>query len=186
MVLFILLFLVVFFIFAVFLSNQQGKSENLDSFLGEHGIRVSRAERFLDGTHLIYDQSSDRLWLYKEKGQKYIGANRNCIICCEVNIDDETEHRTSLSSAAGRAVVGGVLLGGLGAIVGGVTARKKSNHLIHEVTLKIYYDIAEQEPFAVDIKTFSDGRGSQSTDGFYKDAYNKTMAWSKFIEGYMR
>ena len=48
------------------------------------------------------------------------------ILACEIIHDGVTVTRTSTSSMVGRALVGGVLLGPLGAVVGGLSAQKTS------------------------------------------------------------
>lgn len=160
-----------------------GKRPAVEVFMNENEISPSTITRFFDGKYLIFDQNTDLLWMYNPKKDFAIKAYRDGILGCELKINDDTEYRTSMSSAAGRAIVGGVLFGGVGAIIGGVTAKKKSNYLIHKITLTIYFDI-EGLPYE-EMEIFSDVRGSRETDSYYKDKYQSAMYWSKFIERYI-
>lgn len=57
------------------------------------------------------------------------------IIGCEVVEDGETTYRKS--GALGRAIVGGIIAGGAGAIIGGVTAKGQENKEVKTVDFKL-------------------------------------------------
>jgi hypothetical protein len=62
------------------------------------------------------------------------------IIEAKINSDKRIITSTSLSSVATRGIIGGVLAGGIGSIIGGVTATQKSSNKIKELTLEFVVD----------------------------------------------
>ena len=98
----------------------------------------------IDGSILVFAETS-RIWIF---GKIY---NFNEIIGCSIKDDLQIEKssvtyktKTSTSSMLGRAIVGGVLTGGIGALVGGATAKKKTvvvpsgnDKTIHDFTVVI-------------------------------------------------
>lgn len=59
------------------------------------------------------------------------------VLSAELYIDGECETRTSRTSQIGGALVGGLLLGGVGVIVGGLTGRKKSHRMVSSIDLRV-------------------------------------------------
>lgn len=56
---------------------------------------------------------------------------------CELTVDNVTNYKTSIKSSAGRAIVGGVLAGGIGAVIGGVTGKKVGSNVVKRIDLII-------------------------------------------------
>lgn len=59
------------------------------------------------------------------------------VLSAELYIDGECETRTSRTSQAAGALVGGLLLGGVGVVVGGLTGKKKSRRMVSSVVLRV-------------------------------------------------
>ncbi|SES44490.1 ankyrin repeat domain-containing protein [Psychrobacillus sp. OK032] len=169
---------VILFLWANF-SGKKNDSE-LATFMTKNNITQYKFIRF-NWDHLIYDYERNGLWFYNHrKGFKFI--NKQSIFECEIKIDDNTEYRTSISDAAGRAIVGGLLLGGVGAIIGGVTGRKNSKNLVHKVTLIIYFDSIHGDNGYKEIEVFSNHNGCEMDNSEFRNDYNRAMSWCKFIE----
>lgn len=81
------------------------------------------------GNQILIDDR-DILYVIHDKGWVSRGYGR--ITDIELSIDDSVAFQSSLSSATGRAIAGGVLAGGVGAIIGGVTGRKMVRRLFIE------------------------------------------------------
>jgi hypothetical protein len=62
------------------------------------------------------------------------------VVSVEVTEDGSSVTKTSRSSQIGGAVVGGVLLGGVGAVVGGLTGSKKTTQKVKRVDLRVVID----------------------------------------------
>lgn len=88
------------------------------------------------GNYIEFDEGK-RLWLVPDgfNGKKINPKvfSYDDIIDYELLEDGESVTKGGL----GRAVVGGVLLGGVGAVVGGVTGKKKTKTLINSLKIKI-------------------------------------------------
>lgn len=59
------------------------------------------------------------------------------VIEAKVITNKQTITSTSLSSASTRGIIGGMIAGGIGSIIGGVTAKQKSSSKIKELTLEL-------------------------------------------------
>lgn len=98
----------------------------------------------IDGSIFVFAETR-KIWIFGKV------CNFNEIIGCNIKDDLQIEKssvtyktKTSTSSMLGRAIVGGVLTGGIGALVGGATARKKTvavpsgnDKTIHDFTVVI-------------------------------------------------
>ncbi|WP_436665643.1 hypothetical protein, partial [Bacillus cereus] len=101
----------------------------------------------------------------------------------ELSIDDSVAFQSSLSSATGRAIAGGVLAGGVGAIIGGVTGRKNGKKIVHRITLTISFNTPDR-PYAR--VTFLDNQqGVDIYSDEYKRAEEDALYWSKLISSLM-
>lgn len=62
------------------------------------------------------------------------------LVSCEVFIDGQSESRTDRGSQLGGAVIGGLLLGGVGAIIGGLSGTKRTAKKTSSIQLRIAVD----------------------------------------------
>ena len=75
-----------------------------------------------NGVKFLVDRDNKKIG-FSGFGIFYVDAIEN-IVEVEVVVDKNSIAKTSKSSMATRALVGGVLLGGVGAVIGGVSAKK--------------------------------------------------------------
>ena len=89
-------------------------------------------------TGIFFDDSSKRIALIKD------GNISTCtfddLISCESIIDGDTLTQTNRGSQVVGAIVGGVLLGGIGALAGAVTGTKKQIDKIKDVKVKMLFN----------------------------------------------
>lgn len=71
------------------------------------------------------------------------------LISCSTIIDNETMTSTSRGGQVAGAVVGGVLLGGVGALVGALTSKKKSQTTIKNVQIKLVFNSLDNPTFTL-------------------------------------
>ena len=127
-------------------AERQFKSD-IEKLSKENGTIIKQFDfgtKNIDGSILVFAETR-KIWIFGKV------CNFNEIIGCSIKDDLQIEKssvtyktQTSTSSMLGRAIVGGVLTGGIGALVGGATARKKTvavpsgnDKTIHDFTVVI-------------------------------------------------
>ena len=127
-------------------AERQFKSD-VEKLSKENGTIIKQFDfgtKNIDGSILIFAETR-KIWIFGKV------CNFNEIIGCSIKDDLQIEKasvtyktKTSTSSMLGRAIVGGVLTGGIGALVGGATAKKKTvavpsgnDKTIHDFTVVI-------------------------------------------------
>lgn len=124
------------------MSTQIGtmSSDSIKAILAEKDRSAVELESFIAtkkiGTYLEIDENQKK-WLIPDG---FMGKNKNPLIYRYEDIVDFEllEDGSSISKGGlGRALVGGALLGGVGAIVGGVTGGKKSHSTCESLKIKI-------------------------------------------------
>jgi 2C-methyl-D-erythritol 2,4-cyclodiphosphate synthase len=105
--------------------------------------------------------------------------NFNEILECSIKEDGDTITHTVSKSLIGRAMAGGVLFGGVGAAIGGMTAERIASEKIYRATLSITFDDIDYPIREVDFlnsKMMVD-RNSE----LYQNIYNDLNKWHKTI-----
>lgn len=117
------------------------KKKEQQELASQHTAELSHLEGFSSTKKLIgpwgliaIDDVGKQIAFREGSGaiQKYPYSD---ILGCEVVEDGETTYRKS--GALGRAVVGGIIAGGAGAIIGGVTAKGQENKEVKTVDFKL-------------------------------------------------
>lgn len=101
------------------------------------------------GNHLVgiaIDRSSNRLCLISGEDYRYLNCSE--LIESEVIIDGKTVTKTSRASQFAGAAVGAALLGGVGAVIGGLSGKTTTEQQAKGVKLKVVIDNIEN-PFHV-------------------------------------
>ncbi|MEX3625079.1 hypothetical protein [Viridibacillus arvi] len=162
------------------LLERKGVKGGLQGFLQEQGITNYEYQYTADNQYIVHDKGNKMFWIY---GNGFVGRGYETITDVKLSIDDSVAYQSSISSAVGRAVVGGVLLGGVGAVIGGVTGKKNGKKIVHKVDLILSFNTPDtpykkvsfmQEEKGVDV--FSDQYKTAEEDGLY---------WSNLIASYM-
>lgn len=84
------------------------------------------------GGFIEFDDARKK-WLIPDKKKEPPIYSYGDIIDCDLLEDEES----LTSGGLGRAIAGGLLLGGVGAIVGGVTGKRKTKALVRSMKIKI-------------------------------------------------
>lgn len=179
----VIIFLFAIAIFGFYAAITVNKKNKLgfETFVKENKIMITKkSDPFKDGKILIYDEHKNLLWIYQTLGKKSLCFPSQSITGCELTVDDETNFKTSVSSAAGRAIVGGVLAGGVGAIIGGVTGQKKGSSVVKNMELAI--STSDLNCPYVKIIVLKDSNGIKKDGIIFRTQYDLAMYWCKFIE----
>jgi len=106
----------------------------------EKGFTVSKKIFSINGKKgVAYDKNTQEICLIttsKKKNYFKIVKYKD-ILSCEIFVDGGSVSRTSRTSQLGGALVGGILLGGVGAVVGSLTGKKISSGTVERVDLRI-------------------------------------------------
>jgi hypothetical protein len=101
-----------------------------------HSINIKGSVRQHDiYSGIAIDDKSKQICLIEDETLKYITYND--IIGSEVILGSETITKTLRSSQLAGAAVGGLLLGGLGAVIGGVSGKTETKQNLKSVSLKL-------------------------------------------------
>lgn len=104
------------------------------------------------------------------------------IISSEIIEDSNTVTKTQRGSQLGGAVVGGLLLGGVGAVVGGLSGKKKTETKVRMISLKV---IINDTASPVHIISFLDGE-TKKTGFVYSIAMQQATHWHALLSAVVR
>lgn len=135
-----------------------------------------------NNVNLAYDETRNKICLVKKTYDFRIYDFRD-ILSAEIIENGETVTKTETKSKSrlGRAVVGGVLFGGAGAIVGGLTGKSESastsTDYVTQIDLKV---IVKDTQNPVHIISFLSGTTVKQS-GLYKSTIEKAMKWQAIM-----
>ena len=101
--------------------------------------------------------------------------NYEDVLSSEIFVDDNTISRTSRTSQVGGALVGGLLFGGLGAVVGGLSGKSISSKKVEKIDLRITVNDTKNPLHDVNFLRFASGES--------KSAYIKAVGEARHWHG---
>jgi hypothetical protein len=120
-----------------------------DNEMAEKGF-IKEATSIIDNingkTILCWDKQNEKIAIiaYQRNNYRLEIFDYKAIRDAEIIKDGETVFKKSAMRTVGGAVIGGALLGGVGAIVGGLSGAAKGVEKIKTLTLKIYFNNVEE------------------------------------------
>ena len=100
----------------------------------------------------------------------------------EIIVDGNIIVKTSTTSTIGRAVVGGVITGGVGAVIGGVTGKKSHNEVVKKIDLKICVNDSSNPFYKIRFLDTECKKG----DSIYNDSYENAERWQGIISTFIK
>jgi hypothetical protein len=82
------------------------------------------------------------------------------LLACEIFEDGTTVTRSSRSSQLGRAVLGGLTFGGVGAIIGGLSGKKVSSDKISRIDLRLTVNWPDKPIHDINLMNYETGKDS--------------------------
>jgi hypothetical protein len=126
-------------------------------------------------TGIAIDQDAKKVCLSSKKGttleHKVVGYRD--LLEVEIMEDGHSITKTSRSSQAGNAILGGILLGGVGAVVGALTSSTKTTGKIRRVDLKIVVNDVKSPVFLINFMNVQANAGGI----IHQAASKKAMEW---------
>jgi len=182
MLTFIFVVIGIIFILGVIITINDGvKAENNKEELYKNISDIPYTKHFVseDGKRsIMLDDESKDIHLYDANNIKQI--NYKDILQVEVMEDSKSITQTSRGSQAAGTILGGLALGGAGAIIGGVTADKKHANKVKTIGLRIVANDTNNPIHEFQIIDFE--RYASTEEREYKENYNIAFEWYKTIE----
>lgn len=164
-------------------SEKQG-FKNLYKDLAAEGFQASHEIKLPDSALLIDDRSRKICVALDETTSagkyRYFVYPAHRILACSIVSDGEEITAASTSSTVGRALVGGMLFGGVGAIVGGATASRIGKKKIKSLDLKLLVDDERQSSHRM--KFFSNSSSVDASSSTVRPHLEQIEKWQVLIE----
>lgn len=185
-----IVFLVMLFVFLVY--SGQKKRKSLEAAMRKNVANISQfnASQTLLSSSLLsclaIDEVRKKIALLNVLDKKGHCSTRvfdyRQILSCEILEDGDSITKTSRMSQAGGLVVGGVLLGGLGAVVGGLSGKKTSSKTIEKLAVLLIVNDTREPRFEI---TLNASKVDSTTDEF-KQLLEKARHWHSIISVLIR
>ncbi|MCE2594412.1 SHOCT domain-containing protein [Motilimonas cestriensis] len=164
-------------------SNNKKKMKR--QFTMVRDFKVTQEALGSDGlTGIAIDERRRKICLIKMRGEK---VSRKIIgykdlLSSEIFEDNATITKTSRSSQLGGALIGGVMLGGVGAIIGGVTGKKTSKAKTKRIDLRIVKNDTSEPIFEINFLNIESDQGS----ALYQQAMSQARHWHSLVSVLIR
>lgn len=153
---FVPLILLPFSAYALFSARaRQRKVNDLRAAMQACGFKITH-----DLPSMLVDSNSGRIACYEhlpEGGFRHWLLEREQILGTAVVKDGGNVTSTSTSSLMGRALVGGVVLGGVGALLGGLTAKSETSAKMKKLVLEVILDCPDRPVHRMTFLDIPDG-----------------------------
>ncbi len=131
-------------------------------------------------TGIVVDENSEKI-CFLSSIQPCQLFNFKDVIESEIIEDGYSVTKSSRTSQAGGAVVGGLLFGGAGAIIGGLSGSKKTTKNVTRIDLKIVVNDLSNPIYTINFLNRSAGRPVLSGEYEYKQAMEQAMKCHSMI-----
>ena len=135
------------------------KIENNAKYLDELVKKEGLSNNFVklkDGVScFIFDYDMKKFWYLNEKNRFYSYYSFDKIISCETRIKGQVS-QSSTTGGLGRAVVGGLLAGGVGAVVGGLTANRQTETITNNASSQLLVYLNDEKNPLLNIEFYGE------------------------------
>lgn len=104
------------------------------------------------------------------------------ILGVEIVTDGGIVSRTSRTSQASRAIIGGLLFGGLRFLAGAFCANKKIEEKVEKIDLRIYLNSEKNSVFELDLLMMKSKKGEY----YYKNAIKNANTWDAYLKSMIK
>jgi hypothetical protein len=134
-----------------------------------------------DNWYIAIDENSKSLIFINKIFEKKI-IHFNEIVDSEIIMDGSTYYKSSTSGTAVRGLVGGLLLGGVGAIIGGTTGKKSAVEKVERIDIKLTLDSLSSPVLKLCFWNLE----TKKTSDFYKSATEVVEKWAGIFDVIIR
>ncbi len=133
------------------------------------------------GDAISFDNTKKKICFFDNSLKAHI-YDYSKLLQCEIDIDGDTIMKQSTTGTVGRAVLGGILTGGVGAIIGGASASRTQKEKIHNIDLKVIVDDPMNPIYKINFF-----KGEMTKGSFvYKAVYPEIEKWHAILAGLIR
>lgn len=181
----VFVFVVIIIIFFILFNTQEAKDNKRDFLL-----RLSKLDDFNPTQYMMEDNGRQGLAIDEDKNKFCITRDSNGYVITEVYEykelleaeileDGNSITKTSRTGQVGGALLGGILLGGVGAIIGGLSSQKNHIDKVSSLDLKLTVNNTNSPMFIVNF--FKEDKGLDKNDYLYKDYLEKARKWHSLM-----
>jgi len=181
-ILFIAVIIAIVAIIVQFSNNKKHKEETQIAISGIPDYTAT--DTYLSessGISISFDNQRKKICLIDKLHKSYL-YSYDKILQCEIVVDGETVLKQSTSGTIGRSVLGGILTGGVGAIIGGTTASKTHKENISRIDLKIIIDDTSNPVFRINFMNIK----TKKKSFIYRASYSQVEKWHGILAGLIR
>ena len=124
---------------------------------------------------LAIDEQEERLAILRSEDIEILSYRD--ILGVEILIDGEVVSRTSRSSQVSRAIIGGLLFGGLGFLAGALCGKEVLKDNVKQIYLKLYLNSRINTIFELDLL----GIETTPNTPYFKKVMKKTKLWENYL-----
>lgn len=146
----------------VWFGKRYGRNSTVRSLTSMSDFTASHFQTSDDGLYgIAIDESRQKICLYQASATHSATRilNYRDILEVEVAEDGAMVSRSSSGSMAARAIVGGVVFGGVGAVVGALSAKRKQEPKVRRIDLKIVVNDTARPNFSLNLLNIECDRG---------------------------
>lgn len=163
------------------IGNSDKKKKLLNEF--ENIQNFTPSQKFISKdlvTAIAIDESTQKICFlsYSQNNINKKIINYNDILSSELFIDNDTITKTSRMSQAGGTLVGAALLGGVGAVIGGLSGTKTSSDMVKRIDLRLVINDMANPTYDINFLNIQTKKNSL----IYNDSLNKARHWSGIID----
>jgi cell division protein FtsI/penicillin-binding protein 2 len=174
-----------FIAFIVFINLGETQTSKNIEFINQELNRIIADKKFIDRRRrnaMALNLSERAIYLITEvnsslQTEKY---HYKDILQVEILEDSLSTTSTSRAGVAGRALLGGIIAGGVGAIVGGLSAKQVHRQSVQKIELQIVVNDPISPVRRVEMVHFYKAAETNSAD--YITSKNKAIEWFKTLE----
>ena len=147
-------------------------------------VNSNSAAIVIDPAGIAIDPERQKIALAGSAGVRLYRPNS--IVGCEVIQDDVQIAFANRGSQVAGVVAGGLLLGGVGALIGGLSGSKRSVSNVRTVTLRILTDDFDQPVHDIVLMDWPDKKGVKTNSHSYRNAIETAHRWHARVMALMK
>lgn len=164
------------------LNKQKLEKDYLDYLLHIDFLMTQYVILNNDKNGLAVDENSKEICLFENNDNDISSRvlSYKDLLSVELVEDGETITSTARTSQIGGALIGGIALGGIGAVIGGLSGKTKTSGTVRKITLRLVVNNTKNPLHEISFLNLE--TGIKKTDSRYKDAMQKASHWNGLIE----